>query len=87
MSSPFDCTCGAGRCRGRVSGFANLPPAVQREYLDGRWTATRTTPPARAVAGTNGGVGGSVAVGSGKTEMGPAPLTDVVKKWATENTV
>eukprot|EP00752_Nemacystus_decipiens_P008600 g7679.t1 len=32
MSSPFDCGCCAGNCRGRVSGFANLPLAVQEEY-------------------------------------------------------
>ena len=33
MSCPFDCGCGADNCRGRVSGFANLPPAAQKEYL------------------------------------------------------
>lgn len=43
MSSPFDCRCGADNCRGRVSGFANLPPAAQKEYT--------TSAPAASVAG------------------------------------
>lgn len=89
MSSPFDCNCGADRCRGRVSGFANLPPAEQREYLDGRWK-TRSTPadPAPIAAATDGGagIGKAVAEGSERNAMGPAPLTHVVKKWAEENT-
>ncbi|CAM9722052.1 unnamed protein product [Hapterophycus canaliculatus] len=89
LSSPFDCSCGADRCRGRVSGFANLPPAVQREYLDESSTARSTVPTsgptvAAAVDG-GGGADGAVAEGSGRTSTGPSPLTDVVKKWAEEN--
>lgn len=34
ISCPFDCSCGAGNCRGRVSGFANMAPAAQREYAE-----------------------------------------------------
>lgn len=91
MSSPFDCHCGADRCRGRVSGFANLPPAVQKEYLDGYWTARSTAAPipgASAAADGGVGVGGAVTEGSGRAAAtGPAPLTDTVKKWANDNSI
>lgn len=47
MSCPFDCRCGSDNCRGRVSGFANLPPATQREYTSApaAGTALAVPPP------------------------------------------
>ncbi|CAM9534772.1 unnamed protein product [Ectocarpus sp. 12 AP-2014] len=47
MSCPFDCQCGAVRCRGLVSGFSNLSRAEQKEYIDGG--ATRSPPLTGAV--------------------------------------
>lgn len=40
MTSSFDCACGAVNCRGRISGFSRLPPSVQQEYLQGRWSTS-----------------------------------------------
>ncbi|CBN75800.1 hypothetical protein Esi_0181_0035 [Ectocarpus siliculosus] len=35
MSCPFECQCGAVRCRGLVSGFSNLSRVEQKEYING----------------------------------------------------
>ncbi|CBN75799.1 conserved unknown protein [Ectocarpus siliculosus] len=40
MTCPFDCQCGAVRCRGWVSGFSNLSRAEQEEYIDGGATGS-----------------------------------------------
>lgn len=69
MSSPFDCRCGADNCRGRVSGFANMAPAAQREYAGGGTAAAAAT---RRVVG-------------GGRPTGPLPLTGAVKAWAKQN--
>lgn len=39
MSDPFDCLCGAPKCRGRISGFSNLAPDIQAEYIAGDQTS------------------------------------------------
>ncbi|CAM9983024.1 unnamed protein product [Ectocarpus sp. 8 AP-2014] len=40
MTCPFDCQCGAVRCRGWVSGFSNLSRAEKEEYIDGGATGS-----------------------------------------------
>ncbi|CAN0375012.1 unnamed protein product [Ectocarpus sp. 12 AP-2014] len=40
MTCPFDCQCGAVRCRGCVSGFSNLSLAEQEEFIDGGATGS-----------------------------------------------
>eukprot|EP00904_Undaria_pinnatifida_P003002 jgi/Undpi1/12702/HiC_scaffold_6.g02370.m1 len=40
MISSFDCNCGAVNCRGRISGFSNLPRSVQEEYIEKRWSTS-----------------------------------------------
>lgn len=39
MSDPFDCECGAPKCRGRISGFSKLAPDIQAEYIAGGRTS------------------------------------------------
>lgn len=39
MSDPFDCLCGAPKCRGRIAGFSNLAPDIQAEYIAGGQTS------------------------------------------------
>ncbi|CAM9407451.1 unnamed protein product [Ectocarpus fasciculatus] len=40
MTCPFDCQCGAAKCKGWVSGFSNLSSAEQKEYIDGGATGS-----------------------------------------------
>lgn len=40
MTSSFDCACGDVNCRGHISGFSRLPPSVQQEYIQGRWSTS-----------------------------------------------
>lgn len=70
MVCPFDCLCGAEKCKGRVSGFASLPRTSQKEYLDGRWAKASTA---------------SEKIREKVRLPGPPPLVGAVIIWAKEN--
>ncbi|CAN0394543.1 unnamed protein product [Pylaiella littoralis] len=82
MVCTFDCACGADKCKGRVSGFANLPRTAQKEYLDERWaTAPAAAAPAAAATAA------AAAAGNKSQLPGPPPLVGAVATWAKRNVI